>query len=63
MRWLIVFVLVSLVFSGLRGWLAKIGLGQLPGDITLRWRGRALYLPITSALLFSVLAGLVGLFI
>ena len=63
MRWLLVFVLASLVFSSLRGWLSKIGLGRLPGDITLRWRGRELYLPIASGLIFSVLASLVGLLV
>lgn len=63
MRWLLVFVLASLVFSSLRGWLTKIGLGRLPGDITLRWRGRELYLPIASGLIFSVLASLLGMLI
>jgi hypothetical protein len=47
----------------LRGWLQKIGLGKLPGDFTLRVRGRELYLPIASSLLLSVLAGLIGLLI
>jgi hypothetical protein len=63
MRWLLIFLLASLVFSGLRGWLQKIGLGQLPGDFTLRVRGRELYLPIASSLLLSMLAGLIGLLI
>ncbi|MDT7837411.1 DUF2905 domain-containing protein [Aquabacterium sp. OR-4] len=63
MRWLIVFVLASLVFSGLKGWLQKIGLGRLPGDITLRWRGRELFLPFASSLVFSLLAMLVGLLV
>ena len=61
LRWLIVFLLASLVFSGLRGWLQKIGLGKLPGDFTLRVRGRELYLPIASGLLLSMLAGFIGL--
>lgn len=63
MRWLIVFVLASLVFSGVKGWLQKIGLGRLPGDFTLRLFGRELYLPIASSLVFSLLAMLVGLLI
>jgi hypothetical protein len=62
-RWLLVFLLASLVFSGLRGWLQKIGLGRLPGDITFRVRGRELYLPLASSLLLSALAGLIGLLI
>jgi hypothetical protein len=63
MRWLLVFLLASLVLSGLRGWLGKIGLGKLPGDFTLRVRGRELYLPIASSLLLSLLAGVIGLLI
>jgi hypothetical protein len=63
LRWLLVFLLASLVLSGLRGWLQKIGLGKLPGDFTLRVRGREFYLPIASSLLLSVLAGLIGLLI
>jgi hypothetical protein len=63
LRWLLVFLLASLVLSGLRGWLQKIGLGKLPGDFTLRVRGRELYLPIASSLLLSMLAGLIGLLI
>jgi hypothetical protein len=60
MRWLLVFVLASLVFSGLRGWLQRFGLGRLPGDITLRWRGRELYLPLASGLVFSLVAMGIG---
>jgi len=60
MRWLIIFLLAALVFSGLRGWLQAIGLGRLPGDFTLRWRGRQFYLPLTSSLLLSFVAMAIG---
>jgi hypothetical protein len=63
MRWLLVFLLASLVFSGLRGWLQRIGLGKLPGDFSLRWRGHELYLPIASSLVLSLLMMLLGLLI
>ena len=65
MRWLIVFLLASLVFSGLRGWLQKIGLGRLPGDFHFRLRGREYYLPLASSLVLSLLAigGLVLLYV
>ncbi|HSW08210.1 DUF2905 family protein [Aquabacterium sp.] len=62
-RWLIVFLLASLLFSGLRGWLEKIGLGKLPGDFRFRWRGREFYLPLASSVLLSLLAMLIGLVI
>ena len=61
LRWLIIFVLASLVFSGLRGWLQRIGLGKLPGDFSLRWRGREIFIPLASSLVLSVLGMLIGL--
>jgi len=60
LRWLIIFLLASLVFSGLRGWLERIGLGRLPGDFRLRWRGREIYLPLASSLVLSLLGLLIG---
>ena len=60
MRWLIVFLLASLVFSGLRGWLEKVGLGRLPGDFSFRLGGREWYLPLASSLLLSLIAMLIG---
>lgn len=63
MRWLLVFLLAFLLFSGLQSWLRKIGLGRLPGDLHFRWRGREFYLPIASSLVLSLLAGMIGLLI
>eukprot|EP01036_Dinobryon_divergens_P057318 gene57318-76525_t len=50
MRWLIVFILASLIFSGLKGWLQRIGLGKLPGDFSFRAGGRDWYLPLAGSL-------------
>jgi Protein of unknown function (DUF2905) len=63
MRWLLVFLLASLVFSGLRGWLSKIGLGRLPGDFSFRLGGREWYLPLASSLVLSLLAMGIGLLV
>jgi Protein of unknown function (DUF2905) len=63
MRWLLVFLLAFVLFSGLKAWLERIGLGRLPGDFTLRWRGREVYVPLASSVLLSVLAMLVGLLV
>ena len=62
-RWLIVFLLACLLFNGLQGWLRKIGLGKLPGDFSFRLRGRDWYVPLTSSVVLSVLAMLIGLLI
>ena len=61
MRWLFVFLLACLLFNGLQGWLRKIGLGKLPGDFSFRLRGREWFVPLTSSVVLSVLAMLIGL--
>jgi Protein of unknown function (DUF2905) len=63
MRWLLVFLLASVLFNVLHDWLRKIGLGKLPGDLSFRIRGRDWYLPLTSSLILSLLFMLIGLFI
>jgi hypothetical protein len=62
-RWLLVFLLALVLFQGLHGWLRRIGLGRLPGDFTLRWRGRELHVPLASSLLLSLLAGAISLLV
>jgi hypothetical protein len=61
MRWLIVFLLAFVLVGGLHAWLRRIGLGRLPGDFSLRWRGREIHVPLASSLLLSVVAMGVGL--
>ena len=63
MRWLLVFLLASVLFSGLRVWFLRIGLGKLPGDFRFRWRGHEFFLPVASSLVLSLLAMLIGLLI
>ena len=60
MRWLIVFLLACLLFNGLQGWLRRIGLGKLPGDFSVRIRGRDWYFPLTSSVVLAVLMMLIG---
>ncbi len=63
MRWLLVFLLAFVLFNGLATWLRRIGLGRLPGDFTLRFRGREFYVPLASSMVLSLLALLVGAFL
>lgn len=55
-RWLIVVFLALLLFSGLRHWLEKLGLGRLPGDFRFRIFGHEFFIPLTSSVLLSLLA-------
>ncbi len=61
-RWLIVIFLSLLIFSGLHRWLEKIGLGRLPGDFRFRLFGREFFVPLTSSVLLSFVALLIGQF-
>lgn len=60
LRWLLIVVLTLLVFSGLRPWLAKLGLGRLPGDFEFRVGQRRIWLPVTTTVLLSFVAMLIG---
>ena len=59
-RWLIVIFLALLIFSGLRTWLEKIGLGKLPGDLRFRLFGREFFVPLASSVVMSLLAMLLA---
>ena len=59
LKWLLVLVVGVVVIALLTPWLSRYELGRLPGDITVRWRGKPVYLPITTTLLLSALLTLV----
>ena len=51
---------IALVVIGLLwGPLSRLGLGRLPGDIVIERDGFTLYIPVTSALLVSVVLSVV----
>ena len=52
--------LALLIFSGLRPWLEKLGLGKLPGDFRFRLFGREWFIPLTSSVALSLLAMLIA---
>lgn len=60
LKWLLVLVVGVVVITLLTPWLSRYGLGRLPGDITVKWRGRLVYLPITTTLLLSLALTLLG---
>ncbi|RZU02067.1 DUF2905 domain-containing protein [Rivibacter subsaxonicus] len=61
LRWLLIIVLTLLVFSGLlRPWLARLGLGRLPGDFEFRIGERRIWLPLATTVLLSFVAMLIG---
>lgn len=60
LKWLLVLVIAVVALAIFRQRLQNLGLGRLPGDVTVRFRGRLVYLPITSTILVSLLLSLVA---
>lgn len=57
-RLLITFGILLIVAGLLWPWLSKLGLGRLPGDIVIERENFRFYLPVTTALLVSLLLSL-----
>lgn len=55
-RWVAVIFLALLVFYPLLPWLARLGVGRIPGDVRFRLHGVVLCLPFGSTVLYSALA-------
>jgi hypothetical protein len=58
-RWLIVIGAVLLAAGLAWPWLAKLGLGRLPGDIRVETENGVFYFPITTCIVLSVVVSLV----
>ena len=59
LKWVLVLVVALIVLTALAPWLSRFGLGRLPGDLTVRFRGRLYYLPLTSTVLLSLVLTLI----
>jgi hypothetical protein len=53
-RFLIILGLTIVVIGLLWPWLARLGLGRLPGDIYIQGERGSLYVPITTSILVSL---------
>lgn len=55
LKWLLTLVVAIAVLTAISPWLARLFLiGRLPGDFTVRVRGREYYIPITTTVLLSL---------
>ena len=59
LKWVLVLVIALIALTALSPWLSRYGLGRLPGDVTVRYRGRLYYLPFTSTVLLSLVLTLI----
>jgi hypothetical protein len=54
LKWVVMLIVALIVLTVLAPWLSKYGLGRLPGDLTVRYKGKLYYLPFTSTILLSL---------
>jgi hypothetical protein len=54
LKWVLALFVALVVLTALSPWLARFGLGRLPGDVSVRVKGRDYYLPFTTTILLSV---------
>jgi hypothetical protein len=60
LKWLLTLILALVVLTLCTPWLGRYGLGHLPGDITLRHKGKHYYLPVTTTIVLSLALTLLG---
>ena len=54
LKWILTLIVALVVLTVLAPWLARYGLGRLPGDVTVRYKGKLYTLPFTSTILLSL---------
>ncbi len=60
MKWLLTTFIALLVLTALQPWLARFGIGRLPGDVRFTRNGREYVFPFTSTVLLSILLMLIA---
>jgi Protein of unknown function (DUF2905) len=63
LKWLLLVAIATIVLSLAGRKLRQFGLGRLPGDIVVKWRGELVTIPITSTIIISLLLSLMARFI
>lgn len=62
-RWLLVIFLALLLINWVSPLMGKLGFGKLPGDFRFRLFGREWFIPITTTVLLSAVAGVIAKFV
>ncbi|MBS0338034.1 MAG: DUF2905 domain-containing protein [Proteobacteria bacterium] len=61
LKWILTTAIALVVLTAAMPWLARrFGIGHMPGDLRFTVRGRPYLLPLTSTLILSFLAWLIG---
>ena len=59
-RWMLVIFLALILISWFTPMLQKLGFGKMPGDFRFKLFGRKWFIPLTTTVLLSLLAGLIS---
>ena len=63
LRWIIVIFLALMLISWFTPLLHRMGFGKLPGDLRFRLFGREWFIPLTTTIVLSLVAGAIAKFI
>ena len=59
-RWMLVIFLALILISWFTPFLQKLGFGKMPGDFRFKLLGREWFIPLTTTVVLSLLAGLIS---
>jgi hypothetical protein len=59
-RWIIVIFLALLLINGFSPLMRRMGFGKLPGDLRFKLFGREWFIPLTTTVLLSLVAGAIS---
>ncbi|AKJ69482.1 hypothetical protein PATSB16_38180 [Pandoraea thiooxydans] len=62
-RWMFTVFVAVTILSSAQPWLSRLGVGRLPGDLRLRWRGKEYVFPFASTVVLSLLGMLLMRFL
>jgi hypothetical protein len=54
LKWLLTLAVVLFVLGIAGPWLTRLGLGRLPGDVSIERRGRRFYFPLATSIVLSL---------
>jgi hypothetical protein len=54
LKWLLTLAVVLFVLGIAGPWLTRLGLGRLPGDVSIERRGRRFYFPVATSIVLSL---------
>jgi hypothetical protein len=59
-RWIIVIFLALMLINWLSPFLQRMGFGKLPGDFRFKLLGRDWFIPLTTTIVLSLVAGAIS---